>query len=109
MQPDVFVAPLMPGGRKVRDWREIKNLLLAVEVLSPSTARVDRQVKRRLYQEGSVGEYWIVDLDGRVIECWRPGDDRPAVLGDRLTWRPDSNRPPFELDLPAFFRDVMDD
>lgn len=107
-QPDVFVAPLGAGGRKAREWPEIKGLLLAVEVLSPSTARADRQVKRRLYQEEPVGEYWIVDLDGRVIERWRPGDDRPEVLSDRLVWQPDSNLPPFELHLPAFFRDLLD-
>ena len=109
VQPDVFVAPLTPAGRKVRDWRDIKNLLLAVEVLSPSTARADRQVKRRLYQEGPVSEYWIVDLDGRVVERWRPGDDRPAVLSDRLTWQPTAKLPTLEMDLPAFFQNVLDD
>ena len=34
VQPDVFVAPLGPGGRKPRQWSEIRGLLLAVEVLS---------------------------------------------------------------------------
>ena len=24
-----------------------------------------------------VPEYWIVDIDGRVVERWRPGDSRP--------------------------------
>jgi Uma2 family endonuclease len=32
-------------------------LALAVEVLSPSTARADRQVKRRIYREEGVPEY----------------------------------------------------
>ena len=36
------------------------HLLLAVEVLSPTTARADRQEKRRLYAE-LANEYWIVD------------------------------------------------
>ena len=44
VQPDIFVVPFLPDGRKVRDWSQIKKLVLAVEVLSPSTARADRQV-----------------------------------------------------------------
>src|SRR6185503_5531553 len=109
IQPDVFVAPPPPGpgGQKARQWSDIRGLLLAVEVLSPSTARVDRQVKRRLYQEERVGEYWIVDLDARVVERWRPGDDRPEIVAGTLTWLPDPAAAPFELDLPIFFGEVL--
>ena len=67
--------------------------LLAVEVLSPSTARADRTVKRRLYQRAGVPEYWIVDLEARLVERWRPADERPEVLTDTLTWRPVSPAP----------------
>ncbi len=109
VQPDVFVAPLGPGGRKPRQWSEIRGLLLAVEVLSPSTARADRQVKRRLYQEERVGEYWIVDLDARVVERWRAGDERPEIVAGALTWRPDLTAAPFELDLPDFFDEILAD
>ena len=35
--------------------------LLAVEILSPSTARIDRGRKRELYAEFGVAHYWIVD------------------------------------------------
>jgi Uma2 family endonuclease len=107
VQPDVFVTPLGPGGRRVGQWSEIRGLLLAVEVLSPSTARADRQVKRRLYQEVRVGEYWIVDLDARVVERWQAGDDRPQIVAGTLTWRPDPSATPFELDLPRFFGEVL--
>jgi Uma2 family endonuclease len=37
VQPDVFVVTLEQA--RSLDWSEMKNLLLAVEVLSPSTAR----------------------------------------------------------------------
>ena len=57
VQPDLFVAPLVEG-RQPRTWHEIQALLLAVEVLSPTTARADRQVKRRRYQRHGVPEYW---------------------------------------------------
>ena len=44
---------------------------LVVEILSASTARRDRTVKRHLYQRQGVGEYWIVDPDARQVEVWR--------------------------------------
>ena len=42
---------------------------LAVEVLSPSTARIDRTRKRALYARYSVPYLWLVDVDTRVIEA----------------------------------------
>ena len=41
----------------------LSDLLLAVEALSPTTARADWHVKRSTYQEARIPEYWIVDLD----------------------------------------------
>lgn len=108
VQPDLFVVPTGPDRRHGRNWTDIHALLLAVEVLSPSTARADRQVKRRLYQKEHVGEYWIVDVDARVIECWRATDERPEVLSTALRWHPEQPAAaPFELDLAAFFDDVL--
>jgi Uma2 family endonuclease len=41
---------------------------LVVEILSPSTARLDREDKRRWYAELGVLEYWLVDCDARTME-----------------------------------------
>jgi Uma2 family endonuclease len=106
VQPDVYVAPLV-GGRRPRGWQQIRHLLLVVEVLSPSTAEYDREEKRRLYQEHA-DEYWIVDLDARYVERWRPGDERPEVLDGAAEWQPAGADAPLVLDLPAFFREVLD-
>jgi len=38
------------------------------EVLSPSTEREDRGLKREIYEQAGVSEYWIVDPDARSIE-----------------------------------------
>lgn len=103
--PDVFVAPLIEG-RKPQSWEDVGTILLAVEILSPTTARADRHVKRGLYQRERVPEYWIVDVDARLIERWRPGDERPEILGEQLDWQPDPSHPPLVIDLPAYFRDV---
>lgn len=80
MQPDVFVVPeeLIPA-RYTTGWGHVRWLLLAVEILSPATERVDRRVKRDFYLAGGVHEYWIVDLDARVIERWVPDRPTPAV------------------------------
>jgi Uma2 family endonuclease len=106
VQPDLFVAPLV-RGRRPETWQEITHLLLAVEVLSPGTAKRDRGVKRRLYQKHA-DEYWIVDLDARVFERWRPGHDRPEVLDTVLEWHPTGAGEPLVLGLPALFRETLD-
>ncbi len=41
---------------------------LLVEVTSPSTARLERGDKLRLYADSGVREYWLVDPDARSIE-----------------------------------------
>lgn len=105
VEPDVFVVPLV-GGRKPPSWQEAGRLLLVSEILSPSTARADRHVKRRLYQRERVPEYWIVDVDARLVERWRPDDERPEILAERLEWQPDPAHPPLVIDLVAYFRDV---
>ena len=108
VQPDLFVVPLV-DGRKPGNWSEAGRLLLAVEVLSPGSARADRIVKRRLYQNMRVPESWLVDVDARAVERWTPTDDRAALLDALLSWRPDSSRPALEIDLPALFTEVLGD
>lgn len=105
-QPDLFVFP--PGPRFSR-WEDAPRPLLVVEVASPSTARYDRGLKRRFYQRAGVAEYWIVDLDARLVERWQPHDTRPEVLVDRLTWRPGPAGESLTIDLAAFFARVMDE
>ena len=58
--------------------------LLAVEVLSPSTRRHDREVKRRRYAALAVPHYWIVDPEARRLECYRlaDGDYQHVLTGD---------------------------
>jgi Uma2 family endonuclease len=106
VEPDLFVIP-KPLSVDVH-WREVARPTLAVEILSPRTAGRDRGIKRRLYQQAEVPEYWIVDLDSRLVERWRPGDDRPEILSETLTWQPTESASPFELDLAAFFAEVLD-
>ena len=44
---------------------------LAVEVLSPRTARLDRSLKLKRYDLFGVDEYWIVDTRREAVEIYR--------------------------------------
>ena len=83
VQPDLFVTPLVDGRPPAR-FEDVGRLVLAVEVLSPTTARADRVAKRTIYRQERVGEYWIIDLDARAIERSTPADARPEILADTL-------------------------
>ncbi len=85
VQPDLFMMASDPE-HPPRDWTEVGTPLLAIEVLSPATAARDRGKKRRLYLEAGVEEYWIVDLDARLVERWRQGDERPEMVDGTLEW-----------------------
>ena len=104
MQPDVFVIPqaVMPDNDVLR-WPSVTGLLLAIEVLSPSTQRQDRVLKRDFYLAHNVEDYWVVDLDARVVERWTPQQARPEVHRDTIEWRPAGATAPLVIDLPEFF------
>ncbi len=103
VQPDLFVV----SAAEVSDrWETFKTLLLAVEIVSPSSARGDRLVKRRLYQRQRVATYWVVDPDAQLVEVWHPGDDRPEIVTDTLRWRvtPDSRE--LTIEVEELFRNL---
>lgn len=41
-----------------------------LEVLSPSTAKYDRTEKKEIYRAEEIPEYWIVDMQKRVVEIY---------------------------------------
>ncbi len=44
---------------------------LVIEILSESTGRKDRELKRGLYQKAKVPEYWLVDPEGQQVTMYR--------------------------------------
>lgn len=108
VQPDLFVVRL-ENGRMPTDANLPRTMLLAVEGLSPATARHDRRKKRPMFQSEGVPEFWIVDIDARVIERWRPTDDRPEVVTDTLAWQPLGEHPPLVIDVNAYFAEVWEE
>ena len=68
-EPDViFLSPnsLCQVGEKRLDGAPD----LVVEVLSPSTAKYDRQEKYQAYEKHDIREYWIVDPIHNVLEVY---------------------------------------
>jgi Uma2 family endonuclease len=97
VQPDIgFVGT---GRITIISERGIEGIPnLVVEVLSPSTAQLDRGPKAQLYARHLVPSYWIVDPGRRTIDAYA------LVEGTyRLAARLDGNEPealPPVLDLP---------
>jgi Uma2 family endonuclease len=104
VQPDVFVVP--PDEARTLTWSRMRTLLLVAEVLSPSTTRGDRFLKRLRYREAGVPLYWLVDGDERLVEVWTPEDDFPALERERLVWHPEGAKEPFTLRLEELFRPI---
>jgi Uma2 family endonuclease len=106
-QPDIFVVPFPTTPKTARPAKSVVDrLLLAVEVISPSSVRVDRVVKRDFYLNAGVPEYWIVDLDARMIERWTPERETPDVLRTSLLWSPAGAKAPLTIDLVELFQQI---
>ncbi len=107
VQPDLFVARRPPDG--LRTWADVGVPVLAIEILSRGTAARDRGKKRVIYQREGVTEYWIVDLDARLVERWRPREERPEIVRERLVWHAASDAAPINIDLQSLFSRVHED
>lgn len=79
-EPDVLY--LLPDSRcKVEEKRLTGPPDLVVEVLSPSTAKYDRDQKFQAYERHEVSEYWIVDPHHRYLEAWTLQDGAYHKIG----------------------------
>ncbi len=79
-EPDVLY--LKPNSRcAVEEKRLVGPPELIVEVLSPSTAKYDRQQKFRAYERHAVEEYWIVDALHNLIEVFVLTDSKFQLQG----------------------------
>ena len=108
VQPDMFVIALRDGHRPEFPFL-LSDLLLALEVVSPSSARADHHDRRVAYLRGGVPEYWIVDPDAQHVERWRSGDDRPEVISERIEWHPAGMDHPLTIALPGVFAAASSD
>ena len=106
VQPNVFVVRLIDGKRPNYPY-ELRDLLLAVEVGSPSNPLLDYQVKRDLYLREGVREYWIINPDARNLSRWQGRGDPGEVLSHSVQWQPEGMASTFALDLAEFFAEAV--
>lgn len=75
VQPDILVLP-----SSSEDLKEYKLPILIVEILSPSTAMKDRNLKFRLYESNGIKYYWLVEPDQKWVEVYELIDGKYARL-----------------------------
>ncbi len=77
---------------------------LAVEVLSPSTARIDKGRKSVLLAKHRVPEYWLVDPQARTLEVRieRAGGYPDPIVLNRGTYQ-SATLPGLTIDVEALF------
>ncbi len=102
VQPDLFVADTAVFVQ-TDNWADITTLHLVIEILSPSSHRADRTIKRRLYQEQRIPHYWIVDIEQRQVEIWTPDAQVPIIERERLVWRHPAATSECVVDLAELF------
>jgi Uma2 family endonuclease len=102
LEPDLLVADTAAVLRSGK-WTDVTTLFLVIEVISPSTARNDRTIKRIAYQRHGVPQYWIVDPDQRQVELWTPDAAAAIIAHDRLEWRHPTLEHTCTLDLVRLF------
>jgi Uma2 family endonuclease len=72
VQPDISV---ICDRKKLDDRGCIGAPDLVVEILSPSTAAKDLKIKRLLYEQHGVNEYWLFHPTDRIVLVYRLGQD----------------------------------
>ena len=63
--PDIVVVSVADARTAPKRYYA-EHLRLAIEIISPGTARVDRVAKMAEYAEAGISNYWIIDLEGAV-------------------------------------------
>jgi Uma2 family endonuclease len=83
VQPDLFWISPQSKCQLINDyWHGAPDLV--IEILSPSTALLDKSEKFDLYQQFGVCEYWLVETQSEYIEVWCLESDqlkRKGVFG----------------------------
>ena len=84
LQPDlIFIAADRQGIVTERACEGAPDLV--IEILSPSTGQRDRGLKRKVYANYGVKEYWLVDPESHSVQVLRLGDVDLADCGTFLS------------------------
>jgi Uma2 family endonuclease len=111
LEPDLVFVREDRVDEVIRDHGIVGTPDLIVEILSDSTERRDRGIKRERYAAYGVPEYWIIDTDAKHVEVYRltRGDLlRVAVEDDVLRYRPTPGGAELVIDVPHLLRWARD-
>ncbi|MEQ8186404.1 MAG: Uma2 family endonuclease [Candidatus Eremiobacterota bacterium] len=107
VQPDIII---------VCDHKKIKNHKhcagspdLVIEILSPSTSKLDLKDKLKLYEREGVKEYWIVYPNDKIINVYKLEDNKykfPEIYTAEDKIKVDIF-PDLEIDLSLVFREYI--
>jgi Uma2 family endonuclease len=101
---DMLVVPDLCGWRVERVARLPDDNPVVIlpdwcaEVLSPSTAAVDRSVKLPLYARCGIAHVWLVDPELRLVEVYESTRERPMLVAS-LRDAESAALPPFDTEV----------
>lgn len=72
IQPDIMVVC---DPKKIEERGIVGAPDLVVEIISPSTSSKDNIIKRRIYEQAGVKEFWLVHPVDRLIRVYKLGKD----------------------------------
>ncbi len=96
LQPDLLVVPRDTFDRETQS---LPGVLLAVEILSPSTRHVDLSLKRARYERADCPAYWVVDPDALELTAWQLHDGAYVEVAHVLTDEVFTTTQPFPVDV----------
>jgi Uma2 family endonuclease len=111
LEPDLVFVRRERVDDVIKDHGAVGAPDLVVEILSNSTERRDRGIKRERYARYGVPEYWIIDTDAKHVEVYRlsRGDLRRVAVEDNvLRYRPMPGEPELVIDVPHLLRPAND-
>ena len=108
LRPDLVVVPAAHRHGITDRGIELPPELI-VEVVSPTSASIDRVKKPRRYGEFGVPEYWAVDPHLKAVDVWRfrAGRTEPARVADTLVWQPRGAEEALVVDLQRVFAPIV--
>jgi len=94
LQPDVLVL-----GNRALTSTAAESMILAVEVLSPSSRRKDAIYKRSKYEDEGVASSWIVDPEAPSVLALELVNGRYEIVGEARGDEPVTLQKPFPVTI----------
>jgi Uma2 family endonuclease len=100
LRPDILVVPESSRPGITRRGIEMPPSLV-IEILSPTSAAIDKVKKPTRYGDFGIPEYWVLDAEERCAWVWRfaAGATEAERVEGRLTWKPTGTSEALVIDL----------